>query len=195
VDVEAHARYLVASGAMMLVAVAALTVFPQAPTRRILPLPTDWRWVFWILLATQAGHVVEHAAQMVELHVLDLPPAGAKGLLGFVDIEWVHFLWSTYILVMSAILLRRFHWNRWLLLAVILGSWHELEHAVLLATYLATGVAGTPGILARGGVVGLAISRPDLHFLYNAMLTVLLLLAYRAETRRPMARLSWSVAA
>ncbi len=194
-DVEANARYLVASGAMMLFAVATLTAFPHAPTRRVLPLPSGWRWVFWILLATQAGHVAEHIAQMIELHVLDLPPAQAKGVLGFIDLEWVHFLWSTYILATSAVLLRRFRWNRWLVLAVVLGSWHELEHVVMLATYIATGVAGSPGILARDGIAGLPISRPDLHFLYNAMLTMLLLLAYRAETRRPAVRLAWSPAA
>ena len=193
-DVEAHARYLVASGAMMLFAVTTLTVFPQAPARAVRELPRDWRWAFWFLLATQAGHVAEHTAQMIELHVLDLPAAQAKGILGFVDVEWVHFLWSTYVLVASAILLRRFPWNRWLVLAVLLGSWHEREHAVMLATYLGTGIAGTPGILARGGLVGLAISRPDLHFLYNAMLTTLLLLAYRAESRRPAPRLAWAAA-
>lgn len=40
--------------------------------------------------------------------------------------------------------------------------------------YLTTGKAGTPGLLAQGGLIGggLPIARPDLHFFYNLIETV-----------------------
>ncbi len=196
--IEAHARWLVASSAITLFAVALLTFLPSRRERHGSAGRDPWRTLFAVLLATQAGHVVEHVAQVVQLHVLRLPTSEARGIVGALDLEWVHFVWSVSILAASAVLLWRYPHDRWLLLAVVLSVWHELEHTVIMSTYLATGVAGTPGLLAAGGAIagGLAIPRPDLHFLYNAMITIPLLLAFRAETlrrARPPA-LSWGAA-
>ena len=56
----------------------------------------------------------------------------------------------------------------------------------MIATYLQTGIAGTPGLLSSGGLLfgGLPIARPDLHFLYNLVETIPLLAAWLVELRR-----------
>jgi hypothetical protein len=185
---DAHARWLIAASGIAIVAVVSLLVLPpRAPDpRRGALLPDAWRFFFTALLAFQLGHVGEHVAQMIQLHVLSLPGSQARGVLGVFDIEWVHFLWSSVVLVATVSLALRLPRNAWLLLTLLLATWHELEHITLMTTYLATGISGTPGLLAAGGLLdgGLPISRPDLHFLYNAMLTVPLFLAFRAEILR-----------
>ncbi len=198
---EAQARWLVAASAMAVLGVALLAILPErAPrlARRTARLTEGWRFAFALLVATQGGHVAEHVAQMAQLHVLGLPASQARGIIGALDLEWVHFGWSLWILALTAILFRRFPWNRWLLLGLVLGVWHELEHATILSAYLSTGVVGTPGLLARGGLLGggLPIARPDLHFLYNAMITIPLVLAFRAESLRAVrtAALWWGTA-
>ena len=186
--VDAQARWLIAASAIAIVAVVSLLVLPERARdpRRGLNLTEGSRFLFTAVLAFQLGHVGEHTAQMIQLHVLDLPASQARGLIGVLDIEWVHFLWSTAVLIATIVLARRLPQNRWLLLALILATWHELEHVTLMATYLRTGVSGTAGLLASGGLIGggLPISRPDLHFLYNSMLTIPLFLAFRAEVLR-----------
>ena len=185
---DAHARWLVAASAIAIVAVVSLVVLPERSPdpRRGALLPDGWRFFFTALLAFQLGHVGEHTAQMIQLHVLGLPAAQARGVIGALDVEWVHFLWSSFVFIATLALMRRLPHNRWLLLTLVLATWHELEHITLIATYVTTGIPGAPGLLAAGGLIGggLPISRPDLHFLYNAMLTVPLFLAFRAEILR-----------
>lgn len=51
-----------------------------------------------------------------------------------------------------------------------------------MATYLRTGVVGSPGFLSAGGPIGgLPLARPDLHFLYNLAETVSLLIGWKIE--------------
>jgi nitrous oxidase accessory protein NosD len=68
-----------------------------------------------------------------------------------------------------------------------LALWHLAEHSVILTTYLRTGITGTPGILARGGLLNGPVSRPNLHFLYNAAVLLLLIGAWAWQRRRPTA--------
>jgi hypothetical protein len=92
----------------------------------------------------------------------------------------VHFVWNTWVLIAVLVLLRPYSSNGWLRLALLLAGWHELEHAYILSVYLQTGISGTPGLLSSGGLIGggLPLSRPDLHFLYNLVETVPLLLGF-----------------
>jgi hypothetical protein len=41
----------------------------------------------------------EHVAQIVQLHVLHLSGANAQGIVGRLNIEWVHFIWNVFVLV------------------------------------------------------------------------------------------------
>lgn len=140
-----------------------------------------------VLALTQTAHLVEHIAQMVQIHLLHLSGASAQGIVGQLNIEWVHFTWNALVLVAILVLLPHFRTNPWLIAVTPLAAWHFVEHAVLIATYLQTGVSGTPGLLSSGGLVfgGLPIPRADLHFLYNLAETLPLLLAWVVERRAP----------
>ena len=139
-----------------------------------------WLALFYVLVVTQTGHFFEHVAQMVQIHVLRLTGDSARGVFGALDIEWVHFIFNTWVIVLIPILLWQFRRNSWLWAAAILSGWHEIEHMVIMNTYLTTGLVGAPGLLARGGLIGggLPLGRADLHFLYNLMETVPLLIAF-----------------
>src|SRR5438034_569318 len=102
------------------------------------------------------------------------------------NIEWVHFIWNALVLVTLLVLLPRFRTNPWLIAVTPLAAWHFVEHSVMIATYIQTGISGTPGLLSSGGLLfgGLPIARPDLHFLYNLVETAPLLVAWLVEIRR-----------
>jgi hypothetical protein len=159
-------------------------VRPAAYADRLVATP--WTLLLGFLAVSQSAHLVEHIAQMVQIHVLHLTGASAQGIVGALNIEWVHFSWNALILITLLVLLPRFRTNPWLIAVTPLAVWHFVEHSVMIATYLQTGVSGTPGLLSSGGLLfgGLPISRPDLHFLYNLVETVPLLIAWVVEVRR-----------
>lgn len=145
-----------------------------------------WLAFFYVLVISQGGHIIEHIAQVTQIHVLDKSGADARGIFGALDIEWVHFIWNGWILVAVAALLTRFRTNPWLWAMLAIALWHESEHAYIMTFYLRDGVAGTPGLLADGGALagGLGIKRPDLHFFYNVVETVPLVAAFLWQVRR-----------
>ena len=144
-----------------------------------------WLGFFFLLAAFQLSHFGEHIVQMVQIHVLGLQGADASGVFGVFDIEWVHFIWNVGVLVGVLLLMPRNPRNRWLQLTAIISAWHALEHTYILSVYLTSGLSGTPGLLAQGGLIGggLPFSRPDLHFLYNLVETAPLVLAFLSATR------------
>jgi len=146
----------------------------------------QWLALFYVLVVTQTGHFLEHVAQMIQIHVLGLAGADARGIFGTLDIEWVHFLWNTWVLLAVVVLLHHFGANRWLWLTVLFSTWHAVEHAYILSVYLTTGLSGTPGLLAQGGALdgGLPFARPDLHFVYNLIETVPLITAFLYQAQR-----------
>jgi len=148
----------------------------------------DYHWLalFYVLAATQVGHLGEHVAQMVQIHVLHMPGPAAHGVFGSFDIEWIHFVWNTWVIVALLVVLSRYPRNTWLWVAAAFATWHQIEHVVIFWTYITTGVAGTPGLLARGGAIasGLPIIRPNLHFLYNLVETTPLVIAFVLQLRR-----------
>lgn len=164
-----------------------------APWLPLLAVQTAWtyqryQWLalFYILVVTQTGHFLEHIAQMIQLHVLGLTGADARGIFGALDVEWVHFVWNTWVLLAVLVLLARYGANRWLWLTALLSGWHELEHAYIFCVYVSTGLSGTPGLLSQGGALagGLPIVRPDLHFIYNLIETVPLIIAFLLQARK-----------
>jgi hypothetical protein len=146
--------------------------------------------LFYVLVSTQGGHFLEHVVQMLQIHALGLKGPAARGVFGALDIEWVHFLWNSWVLVAVLLLLTQFRRNPWLWLTAVLAAWHEVEHGYIMLTFLSTGVAGTAGLLARGGALrgGLPLLRPDLHFLYNLIETVPLFAAFLWQARRAVGR-------
>ncbi len=146
----------------------------------------SWLALFALLVIGQTGHFFEHVAQMVQIHILGLKGAAARGIIGPLDIEWVHFIWNTWVLIAVLVLLHRFRTNPWLWPTALLASWHEIEHVFIMSVYLTTGRAGTPGLLSQGGAIGggLPLARADLHFLYNLLETIPLLVAFFYQVRR-----------
>jgi hypothetical protein len=146
----------------------------------------QWLALFYLLVVTQSAHVVEHLVQMVQIHIMGLTGANARGVFGAIDTETVHFMWNTWVLAAIVCLLWRYRSNTWLRVALVLALWHQAEHTYIYWTYLTTGVSGTPGLLAQGGLLGggLPIPRPELHALYNLIEIVPLLLAFLIEVQR-----------
>src|SRR6266516_370705 len=145
-----------------------------------------WLAFLFILVVTQGAHVLEHVAQMVEIHLLGLSGLQARGILGMLDIEWVHFIWNAWVLLCAMLLVFLFPKNPWLWVLLVISVWHEIEHLSIMSVFLRTGHPGAPGLLARGGAIGggLPLSRPDLHFFYNLLEELVLIIAYLYQIRR-----------
>ena len=145
-----------------------------------------WLAFFFILVVTQGAHFIEHVAQMVQIHLLGLSGLQARGILGMLDIEWVHFIWNSWVLLSVVLLLFLFPKNPWLWVLLVISTWHEVEHVYIMSIYLRTGHAGAPGLIAHGGAIagGLPLSRPDLHFFYNLLEELVLIIAYLYQVRR-----------
>lgn len=164
--------------------IAAVEATWVRPTARV-ATATPWMAAFTLLVLAQTGHFLEHVAQMIQLHAWDLSGADARGIVGQLDIEWVHFVWNALVVGLLGALLLHGRSNRWLVVACLVAAWHLIEHDVIMMSFLATGIPGSPGLLASGGSVGggLPLSRPDLHFLYNAVELAAIGFAYRWQLR------------
>lgn len=155
---------------------------------RVVAVPSPRSFAMFVLQATivvQTGHIFEHVVQMVQMHVWEQPPAFAHGMIGQLDLEWVHFLMTLAIALVAVFLLTRWPTNPACWLLMPLGLWHLAEHSVILTAYLRTGITGTSGILAKGGLLNGPLARPDLHFVYNAGILVLLIAAWAWQRRAP----------
>ena len=94
------------------------TVLPWLPlfVRSLAHVYRDYQWLalFYALVVTQTAHLLEHVTQMVQIHFLGLGGPGARGIFGALDIEWVHFVWNSWVLLAVLALLVPFRRNRWL---------------------------------------------------------------------------------
>lgn len=132
----------------------------------------------------------------------------AHGVFGALNTELVHFVWDGLILIACIVL--RIHFrkvkNVWLTLAVVAAAIHQVEHIYLYGVsifanpyYLHGGMllginvkSGAAGILAHNGLVGSAIpainailpGRINIHFIYNVLVFIPMVLAFRLQVRR-----------
>jgi hypothetical protein len=145
-----------------------------------------WLGFFAVVALPQLGHMGEHIGQMIQIHWLDAAPPTAHGAVGALDIEWVHFLWNFWVLVGVGILVMHFRTNPWLWASALIGAWHFAEHVVIMIAFWDTGKPGDPGLLAKGGDIGGGVNliRPDLHFIYNLIMTAPLMIAFVWQIRR-----------
>lgn len=171
-------------------AIGLATLLPWVPlfTSEVVWTYRHYHWLalFYVLVITQGGHFLEHVCQMIQIHALGLTGVNAQGIFGTLNIEWVHFIWNTWVIIAVLALLRCFTGNPWLWGTAVVAGWHEIEHVFILSVYLATGKSGTPGLLSKGGLIGggLPLTRPDLHFLYNLIETVPLTVAFVYQLKR-----------
>jgi nitrous oxidase accessory protein NosD len=111
-------------------------------------------------LVVQTFHMIEHVIQFYRVRVDGLP--GRGGLAGqVVDNEWAHFGYNGLVLVglIVLVLARRNGWrpmgslvvgDRLILAAVLLQSYHMVEHSAKIVQHLATGAKVSPGLLGNG---------------------------------------------
>ncbi|HEX8066861.1 MAG TPA: hypothetical protein VF520_10070 [Thermoleophilaceae bacterium] len=174
-------------------AFVALTPMWIAITLQVLSLSRTYgAWIafFGIVTLPQLGHFGEHLGQMAQIHTLDAAPKQAHGAVGALDIEWVHFIWNLWVLVGVMVLVMKFRSNPWLWATVAIGAWHMAEHVSIMLAFWDTGKPGDPGLLAKGGDIGGGINllRPDLHFIYNLLMTAPLVAAMVHQLRRERER-------
>src|SRR5216683_3111813 len=157
-------------------------------TTRVLYRNYRWLAFFFVLLVAQSVHFTEHIAQMIQIHILGLSGTQAHGIIGMLDLEWVHFVfdagWVPMCVFTLFFIFRKS--NPWLWFLAVIVTWHALEHFAIMSVYLRTGQVGTPGLLAQGGAIagGLPLTRPDLHFLYNLAEETLILIAYAHQVKQ-----------
>ena len=142
-------------------------------------------YLFALTLALQTGHMLEHVVQVIQKFVLG--SSSAHGLIGRLDIEWVHFGFNTGYFVL--LLPLAWGWlayrreigllgRRWTgltvvcLVTLLIQSYHQVEHSVKLAQFLNTSMAGTPGIL--GAHFDLIL----LHFTINSLVYLPLVILF-----------------
>src|SRR3989442_943159 len=177
-------------GQLWIVALLILLAWSPIFVRVTLAVYRQYRWLafFFVLLIAQSVHFMEHIAQMIQIHLLGLSGMQAHGIIGMLDLEWVHFVfdagWVPICVYTLFFIFRRS--NPWLWFLAVIVTWHAIEHFAIMSVYLRTGLVGTPGLLARGGAIagGLPLSRPDLHFLYNLAEETLILIAYMYQIKQ-----------
>jgi hypothetical protein len=114
-----------------------------------------------LLLAQAVFHFPEHVAQFLQVFYLKVP---ANGVLGQLNIEWVHFLYNLGILALMLPIVigcgffapgnawKRYNKVAWALMvfAFAVAVWHLPEHYAKLAQYYHN-LALTPPVVPAGG--------------------------------------------
>ena len=140
----------------------------------------------------QTLHMGEHSVQLTQLLLTDGDLAHSHGVFGQLDFETVHFVADTAVwLGLGAFLVRFGGGNRWLWVAFAAASLHQIEHFYLFWLYHAHSAVyeagGFAGIMGSGGIIGSPLGRPYLHFTYNVIVIVPMLVALwdQATTLEP----------
>jgi len=174
--------------------------FALAPWIPLLAAETVWKYehygfwaIFGVVVLLQIGHMGEHTVQVTQLLLYRGALAQAHGVFGQLDFETIHFVWDSAIWVVLCFVLTRFgRGNRWLWVAFVAASLHEVEHLYLFWTYRTDPWfymhGGLAGIMGNGGVIGSPLARPYLHFAYNLIVVVPMLCAFLDQTRHVYTR-------
>jgi hypothetical protein len=144
---------------------------------------------FALLVLLQIAHMGEHSMQVGQLLVHQGDLSVSHGVFGQLDFELVHFVTDTALWIVLGLLLIIYRGrNVWLWIAFAAASLHEVEHFYLFwmyqthESYYAAG--GFAGIMGESGLIGSPLDRPYLHFTYNLIVVVPMILALWDEARR-----------
>jgi hypothetical protein len=132
----------------------------------------------------------EHVLQLIQVTVWNVPDDEALGLLGYVfqlqgTEEWLHLVFNLALLASLWILLGpirsaspsivpRWGYLVYVIGAVALETWHEVEHLVIISRVLLNHGCPCPGI----GDTALGVTDTVLHFIYNAVVTSAILVPF-----------------
>lgn len=144
---------------------------------------------FGLIVILQLLHMVEHSTQLAQLMLTTGVLAKSHGVIGQLDFETVHFFADTTLWLSLGLLAINFRSrNTWLWIAFAAASMHEIEHLYLFWLYLAENTVylsgGAAGILGHYGLIGTPLDRPYLHYTYNFIVIVPMLVAFWDEARR-----------
>ncbi|MCI0528309.1 MAG: hypothetical protein L0Y56_12790 [Nitrospira sp.] len=138
----------------------------------------------FLTIAQSIFHMGEHIAQVIQKYIFHM--AHAHGILGFFDLEWVHFFYNVGLLTPMIPILagcgffsRENGWARYskklyytVLFAFWVQVWHVPEHVIKVYQHIQTGEQGTPGFL------GQFVPVIWLHFWINLVVSIPLLVAF-----------------
>ena len=143
---------------------------------------------FGLLVILQLLHMVEHSTQVGQLLATGGAFARSHGVIGQLDFELVHFVFDTTLwasLGLLAIIYKAR--NAWLWVAFAAACLHQIEHFYLLWLYIAQHTVylsgGAAGIMGHYGLIGSPLDRPYLHYTYNLIVIVPMLVAFWDEAR------------
>ena len=143
---------------------------------------------FALVCLLQVLHMGEHTTQVLQLLASDGALARSHGVFGQLDFELVHFVTDTILWLTLGLFVLLMPGNRWLWVAFAAASLHQVEHFYLFWIYHAhNGLytqGGFAGIMGRNGMIGSPLYRPYLHFTYNLIVIVPMLVAVWDEARR-----------
>lgn len=128
------------------------------------------------------GHWAEHIAQAYQVFVLEWNRPDAGGVLGLwlpqlASSEVLHFVYNLGLLLGLVCLRAGFHSRAraWWTAALAIQAWHFFEHLLLQAQWL-TGFY-LFGASQQTSLLQLWVPRVELHFLYNSVVFVPMLVA------------------
>jgi hypothetical protein len=144
--------------------------------------------IFLAVVFFQTLHMGEHTVQVLQLLATNGTLAHSHGVFGQLDFETVHFVADTLVWISLGVFLVIFRGeNRWLWVAFAAASLHQVEHLYLFWMYHAHPAVyasgGFAGIMGSGGVIGSPLGRPYLHFSYNVIVIVPMLIALWDQAR------------
>jgi hypothetical protein len=138
--------------------------------------------VLWLFMIIVLGHWLEHISQLYQMYVLGWLPKAAGGALGLwfpalTSSETLHFGYNLLLWVGILLLRPGFSGSarRWWTVALVAQSWHFFEHFLLQVQWL-TGFY-LFGAAKQTGIGELWFPRPELHFAYNLIVFVPLVIA------------------
>jgi hypothetical protein len=145
--------------------------------------------LFVLMGLLQMLHMVEHSVQVGQLVATSGDLSRSHGIFGQLDFELVHFVTDTLLwlgLGMLVTIVRER--NVWLWVAFIAASMHEVEHLYLFWLHIFDNnfylAGGFSGVLGHHGLIGSPLDRPYLHYTYNLIVFVPMLIAIWDEARR-----------
>ena len=145
-----------------------------------------WMAFFFAITVIQVGHLSEHGIQVAQLLMSGGTLMHSHGVFGQLDFEAIHFFWDTAIWWGTLALFWRYgRSNGWLAVSLLFASIHEVEHSYLYYVYLTDfhfyqDGGGFAGVLSKGGMLP-TVERPYLHFAYNFMVVVPMMVAYAKQ--------------
>jgi energy-converting hydrogenase Eha subunit A len=159
------------------------------PWLPLVALEAKWKYArygifaaFALLVLLQVLHMGEHTMQVGQLYVHRGDLAQSHGVFGQLDFELVHFLTDTMLWINLGLLLILFRGrNTWLWIAFAAASLHQIEHFYLFWIYQVHpsfyAQGGFAGIMGQHGLIGSPLDRPYLHFTYNLIVVVPMVIA------------------